>query len=114
MIIAGAILLAVAALWGAILATLHLRDKHVSLALALGHGMFAAAGVALLVWAAAVRHNFGGLLGASLLLFVVAAVGGAYMFYRHGMNRRIPPALILGHGAIALTGYIVLLIQILG
>jgi hypothetical protein len=48
-------------------------------------------------------------MGWALLLFLIAAPLGAALFWHHAKRRVIPPALILLHGPIALSGYIVLL-----
>jgi hypothetical protein len=51
---------------------------------------------------------------ASLVLFAIAAVGGATLAVMRLTNRPLPLALALGHGAIAATGLVVLIAAVVG
>jgi hypothetical protein len=107
-----AVLFAIAALGGATLATLHFRGRSpLPMPLALLHGLLAAGGLVLLVIAALTQPGFGGLALASLVIFVIAALGyaalalstgglgllalggryGGRMVYEHGVGRSAPP-----------------------
>jgi hypothetical protein len=105
-----AILLAIAALAGAALATLHFRGRSpLPMSLVLLHGSFAASGLALLVVAAAVQPDFGGLALASLVIFGIAALGGFYLVSRQLRDRALPSAVVLIHGGAAVVALLLLL-----
>lgn len=106
-----ALLFALAAVGGLTMAWMKFSGKAIPLALAIGHGIFAASGLVLLL-----LHVFatggGGLLIAAVIFFVLAALGGLFLFSFHMSGRNLPKPLILGHGAIAATGFILLLIAL--
>lgn len=107
------LLFAVAALGGVYLAALHLRGREVAIGPALGHGLSAAAGLILLV-VVVVRGSGSGLVDASLGLFVIAALGGFYLFAQHLQGRELPRGLIAVHGIAAAVAFVLLLIPFLG
>ena len=110
MITWAAIVLAVAALGGAALATLHFRGRTpLPLPLALLHGVLAATGLVLLTAAAFTMPGFGGLALAALVIFVIAALGGFYLAAHDLRGRRLPSAVVLIHGAAAAVGLLLLL-----
>lgn len=49
----------------------------------------------------------------SLVLFPLAAAGGLFLLYRDITNQRIPKWLAIGHGLLAVTGYVFLWIRAL-
>ena len=114
-----AILFALAALGGLALAALHFRSggrERPPTALALVHGLVAATALVLLIIAA---------LGAgaasptlpwiSIAVFVVAALGGAYMFLgKHLRGEPLPGKVVVLHGVLAVTGFALLLAFLLG
>ena len=80
--------------------------------LALGHGAMAAAGLIALIYAAA-TEPLPTLALAALGCFVLAAAGGATIFVLfHLRERPLPIPLVLGHGAIAVTAFVLLLVGI--
>ena len=80
--------------------------------LALGHGAMAVCGLATLGYAA-VTEDLPTIAHVALGVFVLAALGGLTIFVGFHLKRRpLPIPFVLGHGAIALTGFILLLIAI--
>jgi hypothetical protein len=109
-----AILFAIAAVTGVIIALIRLNGRDVPpMGLALLHGAFAASGLVALALAV-----FGS--GApqwariSLGVFVVAALGGFASFSFHLRRRALPVPLIAIHGLVAVVGFALLLVAILG
>lgn len=109
-----AIVFALAALGGITLAALRLRGApRPPTWIALGHGVIAIAGIALLSYAA-YSPGIPGMAQLALVLFVLAATGGLAMFAGfHLQNRPLPIPLMLGHGLLALTGLTLLILAIL-
>jgi hypothetical protein len=109
-----AVVLALAALGGLTLAAIRLRGAPAPPTwMALGHGAVAATGLGILIYAAATPPGIPVLAQAALAVFVVAALGGAVMFLGfHRKGRALPIPLVLGHGLIAVTGYVLLLVTI--
>ena len=95
----------VAALGGAVLLTFALRGRHVPKGIALVHGAVAAIGIILLA-IYAVRADDAP--GASLTLFVVAALGGAYVLYRDLRQGSAPKGIAVAHGTIAIVALVLL------
>lgn len=100
-------LFSLAALLGLILISYVLRSKETPKAAVFAHGVMAAAGLVLLLLY--VLDNGPGP-WESLILFVLAATGGFYMFYRDLTGRPIPKWLAVGHGLLAVTGFVLLLV----
>jgi len=111
MLTMAAVLFAVAALGGITLATLHFRQKGLPTALAVAHGLFAAAGLVVLIMAV-VGGSTGNLLIASLVLFVVAALGGFALFSFHLRRLHLPTTVVLIHGLVAFVAFALLLLRI--
>ena len=108
-----AIVLGLAALGGLTLAIIRLRGAPWPPTwLALVHGAVAATGVGLLVYV----HFTTGLVQLAqiaLLIFVLAALGGLVMFFGFHMNRKpLPIPFVIGHGLIAVTGFVLLLLSL--
>ena len=108
-----AVLFALAALGGLTLAGIRLSGApRPPTWLALGHGAIAAAGLVALIYAAATQ-TLPTIALAALGCFVLAAVGGATIFLLfHLRERPLPIPLVLGHGAIAVTAFVLLLLGI--
>jgi hypothetical protein len=108
---AAAIVLGLAALGGLTLVIIRLRGKPLPpTALALGHGLVAATGVGLLTYAA-IAAGIPTLAQVALGIFVLAALGGFFVFTTyHLKGRPLPIPLILGHGLLAATAYVMLLL----
>lgn len=104
-----AILFAIAAVGGLTLATMHLRTQKPNLSVALVHGLFAASGLVLLLIAVIQKGGFG-LEGTALVIFLVAALGGFTLISMHLRGKTLNTPLVLGHGLIAVTAFVILLI----
>lgn len=106
------VLFAISALGGITLATLHLRHKPLPLALALGHGLLAAAGLVLLILVV-VGGTAPKLLLVSLVLFIIAALGGFALFSFHLRRQPLPTPVVFIHGLVAVAAFLILLVTIL-
>jgi hypothetical protein len=109
-----AVLLGLAALGGATMVAIRLRGVPLPpLWLALGHGAIAASGVGYLAYLA-YDAGIPQLAQIALGIFVLAALGGAFVFVTfHLKSRPLPIPIILAHGLLALTGYALLVTAIL-
>jgi hypothetical protein len=112
---AAVIALALAAVGGLTLAVIRLRGAPwPPLWMALGHGVVAAAGLALLIYAA-ISTEIPGLAQVALAIFVLAALGGALLLLGfHLRSKALPIPLVLGHGLIAATAFVLLLLSYFG
>lgn len=108
--IVAAVLFAVAAAGGILLALHVARGTARPLGVVLAHGAFAAAGLVALI--VAVTGDVPTIAGWSLGLFAVAALGGFVLFGLDRTNRPLPLAGALGHGVIAVIGFVLLLVGI--
>ena len=110
-----AIVLALAAVGGLTMAVIRLRGAPwPPLWMAHIHGLIAATGVALLIYAASTT-GIPRLAQIALVIFILAALGGATLvlaFHRQGKPLPIP--IVIGHGLIAVTGYVLLLLSYFG
>lgn len=102
------IIFAVAALGGLVLARMHLKDDDAPLGLAAVHGLLGAAGLVLLVWFV-LQNGAGGMLWGSVILFVLAALGGFVLITKHLRGESLSSGLIYTHGAAAVIGFVLLL-----
>jgi hypothetical protein len=112
---ASVIVLALAAIGGATLAVIRFRGAPwPPLWMALGHGAAAALGVGLLIYAA-VTTGIPTLAQVALAIFILAALGGAVLLLGfHMRSRALPLPFVLGHGVIAATGFVLLLLSYFG
>jgi hypothetical protein len=110
-----AILFGLAALGGATLAVTRISGKPwPPLWMALGHGAVAVAGLITLLYLAAVQPR-PALAQYALGVFVLAALGGATLFTGfHLRGKPLPIPLVLAHGAIAIAGFILLILAMVG
>jgi hypothetical protein len=108
-----AILFAVAAVGGLTLAGIRLSGTpRPPTWMALGHGAVAAAALGCLIYAA-MTQTLPMLALASLGGFVLAAAGGAVIFLGfHLRGKPLPIPLVLGHGALAIISFLLLLAAI--
>ena len=108
-----AILFALAALGGLTMAGMRLSGTpRPPTWLALGHGAMAVAGLIALIYAAATQP-LPTMALAALGCFVLAAAGGATIFVLfHLREKPLPVPLVLGHGALAATAFVLLLVGI--
>jgi hypothetical protein len=109
------IVLVLAAIGGLTLAAIRLGGKPwPPLWMALGHGAVAALGVGLLLYAA-VSTGIPGLAQVALGIFILAAIGGAVLLVGFHMRAKaLPIPFVLGHGLIAATGLVLLLLSFFG
>jgi hypothetical protein len=108
-----AVALGLAALGGLTLAAIRLSGTpRPPTWMALGHGAVAASGLILLSYAA-VMSGIPGLAQIALGVLVLAAIGGAGIFLGFHMRQRaLPIPIVIGHGLLALTGFILLLVTV--
>lgn len=106
-------LFAIAAVGGAVLAYLRISNKPLPTPLALLHGALAATGLVVLALGV-----FGGSApnraGLALGLFVVAALGGFVLFSFHLRKVPLPVPVVVIHGAVAVTAFLILLVAVVG
>jgi hypothetical protein len=104
------ILFAVAAVGGLTMAVMHFRGiSPPRPVLAVLHGLFAASGLVVLLLAL-IKTGFGGKPGIALGLLVVAALGGFGLLSFHAKGHRLPSGLVVGHGLLAVAGFLTLLL----
>jgi hypothetical protein len=103
-------LFALGALIGMYLLSLVLQKKETPKAIALIHGLFVAVALVLLI---VYTSNHPGPIE-SIVLFVLAALGGLVLFIRDLTGKPLPKWLALGHGLIAVAGFIFLLVFAFG
>lgn len=99
-----------AAVLGMYLLSLVLRSKQIPKNVAMIHGLFAAVGVILLVVYPFYSQPAPIL---SLILFVIAALGGVTMAYKGISGKPVPAWMALGHGTMALIAIATLVVFIL-
>ena len=109
------IVLAITALGGLAMAAIRFGTHHNPPAwLAMLHGLLAAAGLTLVAYAAATTGVPPTALGA-LLLFLLAAAGGAVMSLAYKWRQRLLPAwLVLAHATLAVIAFVLLLLAAFG
>ena len=109
-----AILLTLAGLGGLVVASFPLRGiPRPPTWLALGHGAIAAAGLVTLIYLT-LTTTVTTMVFVATAILVAAALGGAALFLGfHLREKPLPIVLVLGHGATALTGVILLWLSLL-
>jgi hypothetical protein len=105
------VVFAVAAAGGATLAYMRIVKKDVSMPLAIVHGIAAATGLVLLILGVMQMGSTGS--KASLVIFILAALGGFTLFSFHLRSRPMPVPLVLIHGGAAVVAFLVLLLTVL-
>ena len=106
------VLFALADLGGVTMAAMRLRGaERPPTALALAHGALAAAGLIALILAV-VGMTDPGLARTALVVFLVAAVIGFYLFAQHMQKKAIPIPVMLVHGLVAVVAFIILLVVV--
>jgi hypothetical protein len=109
-----AILFGVAALGGVVMAIMRFTGKETPpMGLALVHGALAASGLVALI----VAVMGGGLSSqASIALggFVIAALGGFFLFSFHLRGQALPKPFVVIHGLVAVVSFVILLLAIMG
>lgn len=105
------VLFAVAAAGGAAMAVIHFRGNNPPMPLAALHGALAA--TALVILLLAVLQGVPGASTPSLILFVIAAVGGFFLLSLHLRKQRLPSPVVLIHGGVAVLAFLTLLFSVL-
>lgn len=107
------VLLAITALGGLLMAGLRFSGRpHPPSAIAMLHGLLAASGLTLLLYAT-VTSGLPGAAWIGVLLLVVAALGGLVLNLQYHWRRlELPIWLVLVHAAVAAAGFVVLAISV--
>ena len=105
-------LLAITALGGLLMAGMRFSGRpHPPSFIAMLHGLLAASGLTLILYAGLVGGMPGGAWG-GLALLLVAVLGGLVLNLRyHWEKRELPMGLMLGHAALAVIGFVLLAIS---
>ena len=111
MLYASMILFAIAAVIGLFILKNWLTSGNTSRTVIYSHG--AAAAIALILLIVQLLQRPEGRLRTSLILFVIAALGGFYMFVRDLNGKFSPTWLAVVHGLLAVAGFIFLLLVVL-
>jgi hypothetical protein len=108
-------LLTITALGGIAMAVVRLgRNANPPSWLAMLHGLLAGAALTLLLYGY-FTVGLPALAGWAVLLFLVAALGGAYLnLGYHAKAILLPKAIVVVHAVIAVVGYVMLLMAVLG
>ena len=104
-------LFAIAAVIGLLILKNWLTSANTSRTVVYAHGIFAA--VALVLLFVQSLQNPASHLRTSLIFFVVAAIGGFYMFVRDLKGKFSPTWLAVTHALLAVSGFIFLLLLVL-
>lgn len=104
-------LFALGAILGFYLLTLVLQRKETPKAVAFIHGGFVAVALIMLI-VYLTNHEPGPM--ESVVLFVIAALGGLVLIYRDLTGQPIPKWLAVTHGLVAVTGFVFLLVYAFG
>ena len=108
-----AVVFAVAAVGGLVLAIQHFKRAALSMPLALVHGAAGALGLVLLILGVMGGSGVANA-GLALLLFVVAALGGFFLFSHHLRGKPLPTGVVVIHALVAVTAFLILLTGLLG
>ncbi len=112
MLLTTIILFALAAVLGLILITKVFKDEETPKAVVYSHG--GAAALALVLLIITYMNQGDSLMLTSLLVFIVAALGGFVMFGRDVSHKPIPKWLAVVHALAAVTGFVLLLVAAFG
>jgi hypothetical protein len=108
------VLFGLAALGGLAMATMRFRGaERPPTGLALAHGAAAAAGLIALI-VAVTSASVPSLARTALIVFLVAALGGFYLFAQHLQKKALPIPVMVIHAGVAVLGFILLLVAALG
>jgi len=111
-LIFAAIMFALGALGGLVMAVKSFSGRPIHVVFAAGHGILGGAGLVLLI-VGVLTGSGGGMTRAALVILVTAALGGLYLLSYHFRKAQHPRAVILVHALVALTGILTLLAAIL-
>lgn len=104
-------LFAVAALLGLVVLTALLKKKETPKAVVYSHGIVAATALVLLIVYGI--NNPGSFPKLSIIIFVIAAIGGFYLFFNDMRKKPGPVSVALIHALAAVAGFITLLMFVL-
>lgn len=108
------VLFALAAAGGLIMAIMRFRGREQPpLALAVVHGLAAAAGLVALIVIVA-RGGTPGAASVGLVLLLAAALGGFVLFGNHLKKHPLPIPLMVIHALVAVAGFVALLVAFFG
>lgn len=107
-----AILFAIAAVGGVIMAAMRFSGRELPpMALAIVHGLFAAAGLVTLIAAViGAQTNWASII--AVIGFVIAAIGGFTLFAHHLRRQALPINYVVIHGLGAVISFVILLVAI--
>jgi FtsH-binding integral membrane protein len=111
MLIASALFFALAAVVGLTLALKYFKGDDMPLPLSFIHGALAVTGLVLLILGVTMS-GIGGYAQTALYVFIVAALGGIFLFLKHLRGESRPKAVILIHAAAAITAFVLLVLGI--
>ncbi len=107
------VLFGIAALGGLVMAAIRLRGaERPPTGIALLHGALAAAGLIALI-VAVVGGSVPGLARTALIIFIVAALGGFFLFAQHMQKKALPIPVMVIHALVAVVGFVLLLVAAL-
>ena len=101
----------VAALLGIYLLSYVLQHKNTPKGVAITHGSIAAMGLIILI-IYSILYSPTPLI--SIAIFILAALGGVYLMYRDIFGKSLPIGLAVGHGLIAMIGFVFLILFVWG
>lgn len=107
MLITAILFFALAALLGVYLLSFVLENKNTPKGVAFTHGPIALIGLIILI-VYALFHNPSPIV--SIILFVLAALGGIMLIYRDIVGKSIPKWMAIGHALTAIAGFVLLII----
>lgn len=107
-----AVLFAIAALGGVVMAVMRLSGRELPpMGLAIVHGLIAAAGLVALILVV-VGRTVSTQATIALVGFVIAALGGFYLFSYHLRRQALPVPFVVIHGLVAVISFVILLVGI--
>lgn len=107
-------LFVVAALFGLYMASRVFRNATPPWSASILHGLFAASGLLMLLYAV-ITGSLGAVLVVAAVLLVIAALGGFFMLLGYHVRKQPPPkALVIIHAAAAVLGVAAILGDVLG
>ena len=107
------VLFGLAALGGLVMAAIRFGGaERPPLWIALVHGAAAAAGLIALI-VAVMGASAPGHAKTALIVFLVAALGGFFLFAQHMQRKALPIPLMVIHALVAVTGFVLLLLTVM-
>jgi hypothetical membrane protein len=112
MIYVAIVLFALSAVLGLVVLINWLGKKEAPKSVVYSHGIVAASALVILIVYA--LNNPADFPKVSLILFVIAAIGGLYLFFKDQVKNQHPTAVAFVHALLAISGFISLLVFIFG